>query len=99
MQITITWDTVVTERRVIVLEGEDIPDFLGSALDAGYDLDLDAALIDNAYRGVSEDEIDTIRRHLRDHLADLEDQPGGPATQPRMSDVFSRELVKIETVR
>lgn len=97
MQIIVTWDTVVTERRTLVLEGEGIPDFLGSALDAGYDLDLDAALVSNVYRGVSEDEVDALRAHLRDYLADREDAEGG--VEPSKVDVFSRELVKIETIR
>ncbi len=93
MQITVTWETVVTERRTLVLEGEDIPDFLGSALEAGYDLDLDTALIGNVYRGISDDEVDALRAHLRDYLADREDM------EPTQETVFSRELVKIETVR
>jgi hypothetical protein len=99
MQIIVTWETVVTETRTVVLEGDDIPDFLGSALEAGYDLDLDTALVSNVYRGVSSDEIEAIRGHLRDYLADREDGGNGWPIEPTNIETFSREIKKIETVR
>lgn len=92
--ITLHWTTQVTEKHSVVLEGEDIPDLIGSALEAGYDLDLDLAVIGNVYRGISSDEVQRIRDHITDLIADYEET----STQQDVQ-VTERELTKIETVR